>query len=328
MYKDYSTHKYYNSQRKLEFLNSLVDEYEKVSINTLSLTLAKFGKFEYDYECDLCDFSLSYIKASFALIASHSSRSNKKMLGFIKKYVYWCELNGKCKYGNESKWNLVEYNDIDVNYVFQIATIKSPESFQKMLDTVYKTLNSSSEDSDMAYMYKVMLYLIYLGLTDEEVGQLKKSDINLSNKTATLGEKTILLDDYIIPYIKFIMDMKEVYMPVRGGAVAQKNLLDTPYLIRRTASGKPPVVDYVTQTWARWNCDSFNTKYRKETEEAISLSPLRIYDSGVYYKLYQREINGEKITANILKEYYNIENNFNITSRLYDYNQWRTVYYG
>lgn len=324
---DYKDRQYYNEKQKLEFLEfSQVDTSESM-VNELGAILSSLKQYEEDYESDLCDFNLSCVKTTLALISKKSIMINCKILNYILKYVNWCIANGRCRYGNESKWHIVSLEDIDLSYVANIQLPKSPEILQEKLDVVYKLADDTSTSSEMAWFYKSAFYLAYLGLTEEEITLLKRSEIDLDNRTIKTNGKIILLDDYIIPYLERIMELDSVSVLIRGDMLANKKLIDTPYLIRRSTSGKPAVAENVSVAWLRWNASNFNKQYRKLTDEAIAYTMPRLYDAGVYYKLYQMEKSGINIDLNVVAELYSERSMTMQYGRIRDYTAWKKVYY-
>jgi len=322
--------KYYNKEQKIDFLKSLESQYQDTSIDRISMLLSRLRDVEQEYGDDLCNFSLKYAKLTFVLKATTSSKFNTKQLSFIMKYVEWCEANGKCKFGNDSKWNMVDLNDIDLDYVYKIQTVKSPEHFQELLESVYQGLYGDVFQSEMGYIYKTVLYLLYLGVKDDEVGYILKSDVDCFNKIIKINDRVIPIDDYMIACIQEIWDYTHVQKRVTNGKFNSTALIDSPYLIKKTKSGRPiaNTTNRVDKEWVQWKCSEFSKRYRQSTGEAIVLPAKKIYDSGVFYKLLQREQAGEKITVDEVVPFYS---HFHIStsySKLIDYKAWKQAYYG
>jgi len=322
--------KYYNKEQKIDFLKSLEANYQDSSIDKISAFLSRVRDVEEEYKDDICNFSLKYAKLTFVLKATSSSKLNGKQLGFIMKYVEWCEANGKCKFGNDSKWNMVDLKDIDLDYIYKIQTVKSPEHFQKLLDSVYQGLYGDTFQSEMSNVYKVVLYLIYLGVRAEDIGSVLRSDVDCVNKIIKIKDSAISIDDYMIDCIQEIWNYTHVQMRVASGKFCSIPLINSPYLIKKTKLGKSTgnQTEAVDKTWVHWKCSEFSKRYRQATGEAIVLPAKRIYDSGVFYKLLQREQAGEKITVDDLFPFYS---HFHIStsySKLIDYKAWKQAYYG
>ena len=318
---------FYNPEQKIEMMNYVSEEFRKQYADDMGILLEKLRPYEEDYGDDACNFTTSYAKLCLAFIFTKSSLSNIKALSLIKTYVKLCVAHGRCKYGSESRWDIIKVEDIDKKYIVSLKLIKDPHSFQEKLDAVYKTLTANTQESEMSFFFKVMMYLIYLGARDEEVGLIKKSDYDKENKLIKLDKKIIQLDNYIVEYIDEIIDKTDVVMMVSSNLPSRKRLVNSEYLIRKTLVGRQSVTDNVTLNWVRFNCNRFNILYRTLTEESLCYTPRSIYDSGVFYRLYQMEKNGVKIDKSLLVEYYSDVTDRIIDGRMSEYEDWKETYY-
>ena len=270
----------YNAELK----NSFVDTYRaENSYKTLYTLFDMVEPFEEKFGKDICDMNIDEMTIILNNIGvKRTTRQARASL--LKMYIDFCIKNGKTK-NTENVLEKIFIGAINNNSSTMMAYIKDPDEFEdiikKMFEEQYKVDDANVIDEI------IWRLLYYYELPVDVIPTIKKSDIDYETGILTVGDKKIDLDEKILKLIKQYNDLTYVYIPGKYG-YRKTELNDNEYVVRKTklgtgdaGKGSTFVVRSINRLITR-NMDAYNSNsdvYKK-------LTPVRITDSHVFYRIY------------------------------------------
>jgi len=313
---------FYNSEQKKSFLEYIDNKYNGL----VHLYINIFNKskiLEERFNKDICFFNDEEIDLFLLEYLSRYSYDNSYKFELIYRYVQWCEVNGIISPYNS--WENVEpmrYRRLPIiSEIYKRQMIKDPKDLQEKLDSV---LFGTDRINFKHYFMRVIVYLIYLGFERNEIPFIEVSHVDKENRIIKFNNKVIQYDSYIEPYIEAITsdDLSDGI---------NREYKKTKYLIKRVQR-KDIKTEHVPEFYIQWTVSKFISMYNNDNKNnKIDWSINRIYDSGVFYRIYEKEGLYKKIgseTEDILKsyftKYYSIVKLYKIID---NYNTWKEVFY-
>jgi hypothetical protein len=160
----------YNEERKRQFIKQYTEN--DGSLKVLRSRFNQIGKYEAEFEKDLCDFTTE-LRELFVLIPSRTTKSIEWLYNVIKTYCDWCIRNGYSK-TNINPTIFIDKSDLE-GFVSKIAQkyqwIMSRDELYEICDMLYNPRD------------KATLAMIFEGIR----GRANKKDsfeelLNLQNK--------------------------------------------------------------------------------------------------------------------------------------------------
>lgn len=315
----------YNNDQKLQFIESLVNDGASKQ-GYIILFKKTYAKMEKIFDKDICEMNYNELKTGIALLGSRDIKSIAWNISRLKQYVDWCIVNGKSK-SLENHLELIFPQDIDNSYIFKREMLKNPEHLEDVLDVVYAPI----EYMNLTNMYRIYMWLLYEGLTNTEAVSLKRNDIDLENGIITVDKRKIKVHPIFKDLLELTVPEDKLIKRNKNGEEKFHKLCDTDLVLRTFIY---TIINREKQFGSR--ITEFNLKYKNETGEYIRLSPTRIYESGLYYRWYQLELNNEDIPYEDYVETdmegkdYVIGNKYVFTDKLKDikiaYSMWKKAF--
>ncbi len=282
----YEDKDFYNPERKIEFLNSKFEVMEEKSVDPYARLFKTLKQDEEKYDSDICDFNYDALMDSMSLRFSRGVRSKGIQLSLLKDYVGWC-ISKRYKKIDDNPIDLIKPSDIDTSVQIRKQFIKDPEQLYNILDTA---LYSEKEDyQTIDIMYRLLCLLIYEGVSEHEALELTKENVDFLNNTISYNGKVLAMSKKLTSVVKQVYDLDVVYKKIRAGSLAELKLEDSNKLFRCLDYNKNIQVNL------KRRLSKIRKDYGNETYEVISLSSVRLYLSGIYYRLYQKELSGKKL---------------------------------
>ena len=316
----------YNEELKMKFINDLPESSEQLyKKNLINLFNRLADTSENDIKEDFCEMSYDDAKYALAKLGGRSFKTLSWNLSRLKTYNEWCIINGHSSRDVNSLLG-VKVNDIDTSLIYRREMIKSPETLSDILKTVYPEIYEDRE-SNIHMMY---ILLLYNGLTENEAVRLEKRSIDLVNGY-------ILSDNNKIPMLNGTYELAERIINMNFFKVKRfgRDILLRPYdsgLLLNTTRKTPvsPKRQY------NYQVSKMNETYREKTGRYIKITPLRIYESGIYNIWLNIEKSGSEIDYNeyVIKKtcgkiYQNKqEQTFNKIKKqvIIEYNMWKKAF--
>lgn len=164
---------WYNEDRKKQFASGL---------NTL--TMAKFvfnaaAKYEAANETDLGGMSGEMVQRFLNTKLGPSKSTTYSSLSFIRKYQAWCVDNG---FEQEHDLSGVE---LDTSYAKRKAMVASPYHLEQVMNQAFSPVEENTTDC----LYRCMLWMVFVGIDDEDAIEVKSSDVDLDSMCIFVGQE-------------------------------------------------------------------------------------------------------------------------------------------
>lgn len=277
--------KLFNKEQKNRFLT---EEYPNESTRlTYSSLLGAVGKFEFEKEKDVCDFSYSEAVDTMIGLKKKTFKSLDVAQTIIIKYVDWCLTEGYNRTGINS-FKLLNKTDLK-KYTHRIAQRYSYINRERLYDIVGQLYN---------YIDKAILVLLFEGVkgrsnrdhTFEELRNLKFSDLNPETNivivTRDNGETLSFNVDERTMDILVVASKEETYYKNNGegtGRFAIMPLKSTNYILR--------TLDVESSEGEKITPSSISTRFKnfREFTGLKFLNPTLISQSGMLERCEEKE---------------------------------------
>lgn len=310
-------HKMFNEERKLKFISSYTkdDVREKYFVNFFE-RLDK--KVESYFNKDFCELSHEDSINGISMLNSRNSSTIYFNIVTLRDYNKWCFLNGY----TDSQTALEGVSSEDINRDIEEMMIKSPEHLREILDSIPEI---NKVDVTMDTITKLYLSLIYNGLTEIEALELKSSDTDIKNNIIYLDGLPIKMYDVTKKYLKLVSDASELAVQRRNTIMYQpfeKNgrVIKLQEHKNRKSLLKNRIV-------------ALNKKYKKYSHIELTMSTKRIYDSGIFYRIYLLEQSNQEVDGAVIAQQFKINKNKLLNSSYLkrvadikkDYDEWKSI---
>lgn len=314
----------YNSDQKEEYI-----KYESKNEQSLTNYFKRIFENEKEYGKDIADMDEDELKSTLISLNIRREESRNHMLSLMRGYINWAKFSNKTN--NNSSINNITPDVISSDNAIITQMLKSPKQVEHIINNSIKEDYYSQENRDSRD--QLVLWLLYSGMTIEELQSLKKNDIDYVNKKVKTKDDIYQVNDKILALCEKCSNIK--YLEKTGtkskSGIINYDLLDNEYLFRPIAGQKlrDPMCK---QTIFIAIIQKIFNNYYELTGEYIRVSPLNIKLSGIFYQLYEQEQMGTKITSEILAKYLKIEYSskkellIKIRKWKIDYDDWKLAF--
>lgn len=316
----------YNDEQKMNFIDSLPNyPNERIRKNYENL-FRSISKYEVKLEKDFCDMNIPEVKMVVASIGFLSAASLYTNIAMLRDYNNWCVATGKTS--SENTLLKLQNEDFDMSFSIRSKLLKSPEQLLEILKVAY-------DDEETAYQKqsKLIALLLYFGFSVEEIRHLTTADIerfkNNSSKYSDNGECVSM----ILELMQQCSELLEVKTKGgRNGGEKIDYLVDSEYILRSKANARADPSGMLNYSVILDRLRDINIQYAENTGTALALSVDRLSKSGIFYKLYQREQTGEKISVQLMQQIFGKQYQNNITvkneasKKIKDFQNWKKAF--
>jgi len=254
-------------------------------------------------------------------------KANKsRYLTQLKQYLDWCIAYN---YINYNPLDSVKYTDIDAGKLIRYETIQNIEHLKQVLDIGLPEINETSVS--MNTINKLYAYLLYSGMTDQEIVDITKDEAKLDdNNILTYNGKDILIQPIVKEYLNKVINSDNEIVSMKFGRETYLKLLPSDKLIGCERSPENRINNF------KHVIVRSNKEYQDKTGEYIGLSSSRIYQSGVFFRLLQKELTTGVVDEDALNEAFNIREEKYSTSLIHhsqkfnakaDYESWKRAWF-
>ena len=310
----------YNEVVKTRFINQYTDNLGARTAHVYMFN--QFEKFEKEWGADLCTRDKETLQVAIDRLAGFRMKSNVPKLAVLREYVKWCIANGipgACD-------GMLKIKEVGLTKI-RLRTVASPAHLQQYMDK----LLAPAEDKTTDCIYRCYLWLAYCGADEEDILNVKCSDVDLSEMVVRCGDDDIPL-------------YRESFSAFRTCATSEHFAHGTPgtpgYRLVSRIKGDQLLRGVRTMV------DSYKLSIqmsRKSAEkfgkDGMRISFKRARISGIFYRMYERERIGVPVDFSDVvdhdmegKEYKTDTSSFNsirnkqIRNYEEDYARWKMAY--
>lgn len=309
----------YNENVKREYLKS------KENPLPYEYVFEAISKYEEEWQADICTRSEEDIQMIIDDIVGLRAIS-KVRVSILKDYVQWCIENGIPGACN----GMLTVNKLGVSKILS-QMVSSPSHLQKYLNSLFVPEGSCTVDC----IYRCYLWLAYGGMSESDIMLVKTTDVDFDNMVVRFNgvEYPIYQEAYIT--LKICAESRIfIYINPKGGKDIIYARMPGNMLLR----GYKAAASYKTirSEISRHSKDAIISGKTKQ-----SVSYFRAWLSGIFYRMYEAELQGMPVDFTYTAERFMKGKNFSLSGRntlngkrnqiakeyLADYQRWKTAYY-
>ena len=269
----------YNNELKAKFIGDYTQ-----SIKTAKVATTVFNAmepFEKAWQADLCTKSANELQPVIDKVVALRTSSQCMSLTILKEYVRWCILTG-VPGAIDGMLHITVAGLEKVRH----QMVSSPFHLQQYLNAVF----SEEENEMLDNLYRCYYWMAYGGIHDDDVLKVKTSDVNFAEMYIQYGDTSVPIYREALPAFhnaveltSFLYKHPNYAKPIRRDRMPGDTLM-------RGYRGTAKIVHF------RSNMSHFSMDAIRQGKTDLQLSFNRIWMSGLFYRMYERE--GAGVTVN------------------------------
>lgn len=310
----------YNEGVKREFLKSKAE-----NSSPYEYVFEAISKYEEKWQADICTRSEEDIQMIIDDIVGLRVISTVRVR-MLKEYVQWCidnNIPGACS-------GMLTVNKFGISKILS-QMVSSPQHLQKYLNALFEPEVGCTVDC----IYRCYLWLAYGGMPESDIMLVKTTDVDFDNMVVRFNgvEYPIYQEAYFT--LKICADSRIfVYINPKGGKDTIYTRVPGNKLLRGYKAD--PSYKTIRSEISRHSKDATISGKTKQ-----SVSYFRAWLSGVFYRMYESELQGMPANFDYTAERYMEGKTFALSGRntlngkrnqiskeyLADYQRWKSAYY-
>lgn len=263
------------------------------------------------YKKEFLDLTISEFAVMLNGIAFASYDRMQRCVYMVKNFSAWCSENGR---PNRLSGELAKAPSgyftqrISLRRATRSAYLMGPDQLEELICKVEHVTSNANVPP--------MLILAYIGLAAKEICELKRDRIQIHNDSVTVNGIPCPLTTQLCDRLKYYDGLTSYKTGANGGRIMYA--IRTSYFIKRFPSKNtdnledtPLVSDTMRPVVA-----AIIHRYREMTGEQLDLSNSMLRTSGILYRLWLREVNGETITPADIAEAFDLSSASAVASRM------------
>lgn len=318
----------FNENQKQEYI-----VYESANGDSLKRYFVRIEPKEKEYNKDIADMNIDELEDTVLYLGIRREDSIGHALSLMRGYINWAILNGKT--ANDSHINKIKPSKLTSKDAIIGQMLRSPEQVAYILDTVYNP-NYYNQPS-RATQNRLVFWLLYFGMKIDSLPYLKKTDIDYDNKTVKNPVNLDMfyeINDEVISLWKCQMTQTHIEKVSAHDKsnICYCEIIESDFLFHPIKNNKLNDDRMYNLSSLVYIVISIFDEYSKQTSSRLRVSPSNINLSGIFYKLYLRELNRETITPEVLSDALRLtstnNNSLRLAMRKYynDYTDWKEAF--
>jgi len=202
------------------------------------------------------------------------ARSKWMRLIILKDYVKWCigmKVPGACD-------GMLKIETVGLEKV-KHQTVANPLHLQRYLDSICEPESEETTDN----IYRCFYWLAYGGVAEEDILSIKCSDVDLNNMVVRYNDTEVPIYREALPAFKNCVKLTQfVYKHPNYDKLVYKDRADGDTLVRGIRSA--PSIKAMRVELSRRSKAKMD-----EGKTDLKLSYFRVWISGLFYRMYERE---------------------------------------
>ena len=267
----------YNAAQKERFVKGFTDS---VSVRESALRIFNATeKFEAEIDTDVAAMDLETLQRVFIAISGVRTKSKFMPRYILREYARWATENGI-----PGASDAVLYLDDSGLEKLRAETLKNPKQLQVFLDIICDPESEHTSDNNI----RAWCWLAYAGLDDDEAMRVLAEDLDFSSMTIHHGGFSYPIYREAIPAFQNCVSLSQYrYIHPLYGAdkIVYRDRMSCAELLRGIR-GVPSLHTMRVE---------FSRRAKRAEEQgktALRLSYMRIWMSGVFYRMYEDELAG------------------------------------
>lgn len=320
---------YYNTERKLRYIESVENEGSKRMLKSLFRQTADY---EEELDLDIADFRLPDFIRLFEERQWNVTSTFIAYRWTISNYINWCIICGYC----DAASNQVQY--LQPQHLSSLALsdggIRDLETLTSILDVCYEDCD---EKPDPCYiMHRTIWYLAWFGFTKEECRLIRKDEL-VDDGIVTPNYEVHGVPENVMRVWRAASQIEsfEFHQYINGQIrTMTRRFIPTDYLLRSLESGRENRDGLLSVgSIDNWTAILKKIERQKGITQKISINKLNRY--GRFAMMYQWECDNEPITnenyvqwKSVMRQYQGRASSAqNVSVLLRTYKEWKKAFY-
>lgn len=267
----------YNEELKTRFIREYTHSLSRADACVQAFNAIE--PYEERWGADFCTRSTAELVPVIEQLVGFRARSRWQRIIIFQKYVKWCianRVNGACD-------GMLHIENVGLGKV-RTQMVANPMQLQMYLDVICEPESEQTTDN----IYRCFYWMAYGGMEEETILRVKCSEVDFENMVIRVDGKEFEIYREAIPAFKNAATLTEfVYKhpnyPPDKRVIRNRAVGDT--LIRgiRSTTSAPAL---------RVELSRRSKKFVEDGSTDKQLSHYRVWLSGLFYRMYQRELAG------------------------------------
>lgn len=282
---------FFDKKEYIEYcVNNSPYDSDSSSADTMRIKYNSFFKvvneIELKYNCDFAELSYNDAVDSLKDILRGGIGHQNNQMSIIRDYISWCIKTKKVSYTENVLSNFMPSNLSQVNS-YKSELFSSEEELVECLNLYLSPLIEDRTDN----LIRCFVYLLFTGLQIDEALLLKPKNINVNDKTLIVNNKVFKLSDEFFRTILYVSSMTYIDTPrptkgTKSTIIPQRNyVIETSTPIKNIKGG---IEEYRLNSLKEYLKVKLSIIFKQIPNKKIT--PLSILDSGVFVRMYKREL--------------------------------------
>lgn len=262
----------YNKELKTRFIKDYTQ-----SVNTAKVAtniLAAMEPFEVAWKADLCTRNAEELQPAVDKVVALRFRSQWMPLSILKEYVKWCiamQVPGACD-------GMLHITVAGLEKVRR-QMVSSSFHLQQYLDEVF----NDESDETIDNIYRCYYWMAYGGILERDILAVKIADVNFDQMCVQYGDTSVPIYHEALPALHNAVELTSFwYNYPRNSKPVRLDRTPGDTLIRGYQD-----ITRIENFRANISHRSANATKQGKTEMQLSFS--RVWMSGLFYRMYERE---------------------------------------
>lgn len=267
----------YNEELKTRFIQEYAQSLSRAEACQQAFNAME--PYEEQWGADLCTRSTAELEPVIEQLVGFRVRSRWQRIIIFQKYVKWCianRVNGACD-------GMLHIENVGLGKV-RTQMVANPLQLQRYLDVICEPESEQTTDN----IYRCFYWMAYSGMGEEAILNTKCSDVDFENMVIRSGGEEFVIYREAIPAFKNAATLTEfVYK--------HPNYPPDKKVIRNRAPGNTLIRGIRSTTSAlalRVELSRRSKKFLEDGSTDKQLSYYRVWLSGLFYRMHQRELAG------------------------------------
>ncbi len=267
----------YNEELKTRFIREYTQSLSRAEACKQAFNAIQ--PYEENWGDDLCTRSTEELAPVIEQLVGYRVRSRWQRIIIFQKYVKWCLAN----HVKDACDGMLHIDSVGLSKV-RTQMVSNPTQLQMYLDAICEPESEQTTDN----IYRCFYWMAYSGMEEGAILKAKCSDVDFNNMVIHSGDEEFEIYREAIPAFKNAATLTEfVYK--------HPNYPPDKKVIRNRAPGNTLIRGIRSATSAVALRVELSRRSKKAIEHGCTdkqLSYYRVWLSGLFYRMYQREVAG------------------------------------
>lgn len=279
----------YNEAQKVMFVKGKT---ENVNVRVLyQKVFNATEKYEQAWGADLCTRSKEELQTMLEGLSNVRLSAVRSILTVLHNYGRWCleqQIPGACD-------GLIHVELPSGVERMRVQTVRNPRHLQSCLDKICRKESDETKDN----VLRCYLWLAYGGMKEQDALRVRTSDVDFSNQVVRFEGKEYPIYREAIPAFRNCVRLTQfaVFNPASYGSGSgdeSYHIERSPgKLLLRAGRGSDPSLSVLRALLSKRKKDARDECGVSE-DEIECLRYYRVWISGVFYRMYENELAGDK----------------------------------